>query len=220
MIHALTTQNIPLSKVQAPHIYRSLNLDETKRAIEAEKEQLQQIEQQLQNYDIGVSEDCKFLRKLSDQIDIDNNQSPQPLGEVEAAYQARFEKHVQGDRFVVHRDKFPQLRGDHSKAPPDYWEKRQEMLNNREQEALRLKMMQEEEELKRSTEEATRLRQKEEEEQQLFEDPFQQQGPSLHSIPANNTTATNVLNDSVPVPQTQQQQQQQQEQQQLSLIHI
>ncbi|CAR23309.1 Snf6p [Lachancea thermotolerans CBS 6340] len=200
MMDALMTQNVPLPKIKAPPIFRNPNVEEMKRAVVSEREQLDAIESHLQSYAIDLPDGYHQLKELSMQIDLSQDVSDNSIQAAESAYKAQTGKYTQDDRIVVHKDRFPQLRGDHSKAPPDYWERRLDILASQQQEALRLKIMQEEEEeLKRRTEEENRLRQKQEE-QRLYEDPFQQQ--ATHAQPmAGPVTA----NPGIPDPQPAQQ---------------
>ncbi|SCV00880.1 LANO_0F09032g1_1 [Lachancea nothofagi CBS 11611] len=178
----LTTQNVPLQCIQPPPIYRDLNVEAMKQSIAAEKEQISALECQLENYSIELPKDFIKLRDLSVALanDSGDRKSTEPI---EIEFMSEFGKHLQDGRISIHHQKFPQLRGDLSEAPVDYWAKRTEMLIKQHEETVRLKELQEEEELKRRTEEQDRLRQKQEE-QRLFEDPFQPQQPQVQPIPS------------------------------------
>ncbi|CEP60553.1 Snf6p LALA0_S01e13564g [Lachancea lanzarotensis] len=187
MMDILTTQNIPLPKILAPPIYPNLDLDGAKKSLEFEKQEIAALETQLlTSHRLELPSEYIALKELSEAVVTNEGSTPKAIEKVQQTFMSRFQRHVQNDRIVVHHNRFPQLRGDLSIAPADYWAKRAENLAKQQEERLRLQALREQEqreELARRSEEQERLRRKQEE-QQLFEDPFAQQQPQqIQSVP-------------------------------------
>ncbi|SCV04220.1 LAME_0H16710g1_1 [Lachancea meyersii CBS 8951] len=176
MMDILTTQNIRISKILPPPIYRNFDLKGMKKSIELEKENIDALKTRLQSYRQELPPEHVALKDLSEAVSNEGTDT-RAIERIQNTFMSRFGKHLQDDRIVFHHQKFPQLRGDPSQAPADYWAKRGEILAQQREETLRLKALraaEEQEELRRRSEEQERLRQKQEE-QKLFEDPFAQQ---------------------------------------------
>ncbi|SCU84832.1 LAFA_0D12266g1_1 [Lachancea sp. 'fantastica'] len=192
MMDILTTQNIALPKILPPPIYPNLDLESAQKSLEFEKQEIAALETQLTSDCLKLPSDYIALKELSQAVVTNEGSTPKEIERIQNTFMSKFQKHVQKDRIVVHHLKFPQLRGDLSTAPADYWAKRAENLAKQQEETLKLQALREQEEreeLKRRSEEQERLRQKQED-QQLFEDPFAQQQPQQNQ-PAPGLLAFN-----------------------------
>lgn len=149
LIDLLTTQPIPLDRILPPKIYPEGALELMRQSLEAQEVLVKRLKQRLDTLSSKEEDSSDFYRTNIDKLSKDPyNQSL--LDNIEQEFSQKFSMKVCPNNVVIHRNKFSNLDKDRKEAPPDYWEKHRQFMEDKLNEERRAREQEEEQERQES----------------------------------------------------------------------
>lgn len=146
LLDLLTTQAIPLDKIQPPEMFPKGALEFMMQQLETQKRIIEDARRISESKVAAATQLDDNVRFYKEGIDVlaDKLYDPETVKRVESEFRDKFKLQITSGNVVFHKNKFSQLSSNRTKAPSDYWEKYKRRLEEQKEEERRIKEQEEE----------------------------------------------------------------------------